>query len=354
MSDSDFHISIKIPAKVIISGEFSCVFGCSVITCPIPLFLCIESNIKSNQQNKGQTIIKNKIIGEMKISNNINEINNLSNENKIKDCFLKVYGHAINFYNIQKLVTEFDIDISLESEAPIGMGLGSSAAFILSLFSLCKILKYRSDVKNPLSFTQEETNEMKLVENIFHGKSSGIDIISIASGCLGFYEKSNDEWRIKESIKEPNPPFYLLLINSNKSKNTIESLKDVLEKVANESIAMKSIEDISDITTEIFSCMSQGNLKTKFHKLLKKNHSHLKELSVSCESIDDIVDYFDNEEFGCKLTGGGRGGFAITIFSKEEHSRISEIVLNLNQKGYECTEILLDSFPQIIYTLEYL
>ncbi|MCP3660831.1 MAG: hypothetical protein GY830_11215 [Bacteroidetes bacterium] len=165
--------SIKVPGKIILTGEYSVLFGKHAIAFPINKYLyChIKQNfsntllIELNDLNIKRTFSLNEIIIKGKI---------------IEDCYHKnelIIIDPLDFvvYLLYKFQTTFsvsikDISITISSEILINHGLGSSAAIIVCLIkALSKFYNLQISNSSFIDFAIK-------IENIIHKKSSGVDI----------------------------------------------------------------------------------------------------------------------------------------------------------------------------------
>ena len=190
---------------------------------------------------------------------------------------------------------------SLKSDIPLGFGLGSSAAFCLSLSQIFFEKSWISDI---LKFSIE-------LENLFHGKSSGADIYAS-------YYKNPILFQRKE-VKKLKPIWspHLYLYNTEVASSTKECIKKVnlfieqfpkearfLDQQMNDSVhlAVKSLTQDSSLDSLVQS-MDKAYDCFKRWGLLKNIESHIQFLQ-------------SQGALAVKPTGAGRGGFIIALWEK--------------------------------------
>ena len=150
---------IKIPGKCILAGEHSVLVGMPALAMPINKFLTIVFEKKTSDA----IVIKSEGIDNQIITTLLN----------------KAIKHCCEKFNINPSCIHFSI--SANNEIPVGFGLGSSAAVCVAIgYWLCK----NKIIKNKQILTVAQT-----LENIFHGKSSGLDVACVYKKQLILFEK---------------------------------------------------------------------------------------------------------------------------------------------------------------------
>ncbi len=215
--------------------------------------------------------------------------------------------------------------ITLETQLPLGAGLGSSAALAVVLAkALCRI---RNVAANSESI-HELAHELEIV---FHGRPSGLDDTLATYGglCLfrrdGFSNRDRQQfWRYRalteKAFSLPFPLPSLVVGHSGVPRETARMVAMVKQRY----------EDAPDTTNVIFDDIAgcvQAGLKALEKKNLQdlgaamnRNQQHLAELGLSCPEIDRMIQLAqDAGAPGVKLTGAGGGGCVIALAG--EHRR---------------------------------
>lgn len=194
-------------------------------------------------------------------------------------------------------------EIRIQSTLPTAAGLGSSASTSVALIrTLSTFLGH--------TFTDEEVNLAAFeIEKIHHGTPSGIDNTVITYAKTLFFQKGSPfEFLV------PGKPFSLVIadtgIKSSTSKVVSEVKQNALENPAKFEALFSQIGAISISVKQSFLI---GDLQL-MGKSLTENHLLLREMGVSCEKLDLLVDCaLDNGALGAKLSGGGGGGNMIAL-----------------------------------------
>ena len=187
-------ISYTAPAKVILSGEHAVVYGKPALVSAINL------RLKFNL---------------WEVTKKINDKNILLISSKVKEYLEK---EKIVFKN------KF-FDFKIESEIPVGRGLGSSAA--LSVAAVASFLEFYTEQK----FEKEIVNNLAFqIEKHFHKNPSGVDNSAACFGGLILYQRkiqlTNLKYKIPKKFEEK-----LLLIDSGEPKETTGEMVKLVESV---------------------------------------------------------------------------------------------------------------------------
>lgn len=278
-------ISYSAPAKVILSGEHAVVYGKPALVSTINLrltFTIFSRSEKDGKQNKEIVFISN----------------------KVKDFLRK---EKINFFDKP---CSFEID----SEIPVGRGLGSSAA--LSVASTATFLEFYTEKK----FDKKIVNDLAFeIEKHFHKNPSGVDNSAACFGGLILYQKQkslkNLDYKIPKNIEEK-----LFLIDSGKPKESTGEMVGFVKSKVNKNILNK----IENITNKLVISIKKND-ESIFKKCLIDNEKELEKLGIVSEKTKKLLSSLYKFGVG-KVTGaGGRetnSGFI--FFFAEDKERLTE------------------------------
>ena len=363
--------------KVIISGEHSVVYGKPAIAFSINKKTKMElKGYKSTPSSKNFadvnledlkikiTITKSELIDYL---NNKIELD-YKNENKYKSNLIHIITiicNKIMKFDIAKIEiiikyinnTYFEANIS--SEIPVGMGLGSSAAYNICIINgICNLI---NNLNGGDPFKDEEILELANEgEKIFHnGTPSGIDVsCSLKGGIINF-----KNFKEQKNINISDNNFFLkkidfLVINSGVKRNGGEFIKIVSEfKKNNLEMFNQPINDIEKITKNIIDLLSKENSDEndcyKFFELIKQNQKLLKKIYVSNDKIEEIIKILEKNNFVGKISGAGGGGFIISFCLKEKYSDLIKLLnenkfeymnINISKEHAEITSLKIETF----------
>jgi mevalonate kinase len=249
------EITVKTPGKLIITGEHSVVYGCPALATPTEAVLTGVINPLNEKVIRFKTSI---FVGEISLSELPSFYQKITTQyhayldQKLPLKKLQTTPDLLLFYTVATFSKAFSLNrgwqITLDSELPIGAGMGSSAAVIITILRL--LLK-----ANQMDTTHEKLMELaKHCENIQHGRSSGLDLAVAGSGKPILFQNA-----IISPLKRPGFSLYLVETGI-PSSSTGECVQQVQAK----------------FTSEIGKEFTQASLKI-IQGFIKKNLSMLKE-----------------------------------------------------------------------------
>lgn len=278
------------PGKIILFGEHFVVYGIRAILCSI------DKRITATSQFLDEKIVRiSSSLGESEMD--LNSLNNLEN---VPQKFMKPF-----FYIARKAVQENStmqgIEIMLESEIPVGVGLGSSSAACVAVTASVNGLFSR--------LSKEEVVKKAIqAERIIYEQSSGADSSVSTFGGLISYDLKNGFQDIP-TRNELN----FIISNSAQIHDTQDVVRHVRNfKEKNEDTFRKSCEQEIDIVNKATIALKENNLN-KLGSLMLKNQELLNQIGISTEKIDLLVKVAKSTSYGAKITGAGGGGCIISL-----------------------------------------
>ena len=254
-------------------------------------------------------------------------------DNRIEVPGYKKKKEEQQFQSIDKVLEAMNIDvkknpikITIAGNLLAGSGVGASAA---SCVSLARAL----NEEFKLGYSIEEINRVAWQgEFPYHGVASGVDnTASTYGGLLLFYLKNQEQHF--EKIKTPKP-FEIVLANSGITANTA-LLDEFSERQKKEDPALfaSRMQTIKDQGKEMKKALEAGDLKT-VGQIMTTNHQLLAEMEFSHEILDKMVKQaLEWGAWGAKVTGGGRGGYMISLTPDKELQ--DKIALAFEKEGHK-------------------
>ncbi|MHA7734542.1 mevalonate kinase [Nitrosopumilus sp. S6] len=299
------------PGKVILFGEHFVVYGVKAILCAINKRITVTAEEISERKIS----IKSNI-GELELEPNkpISEINSP----------LKPFYYLANNL-IQNKNSGIKIDV--ESDIPLGVGLGSSSACCVA--GAAAISKLFEDI------SKEEILKLAIeAEKTIFQNTSGADCTVCTFGGLMEYDKKNGFSKI-----ESEPNFHLVIANSNVEHSTENVVAGVRKfKENNEKEFSKLCEDESVLIENVLGSLKENNIKDLGQKAIQ-NQEYLERIGVSNDKLRNMIQIGQKASFGAKITGAGGGG---CIFALTDESNLENTIKEFNEKNYECFSVKID------------
>ena len=301
------------PGKVILFGEHFVVYGIKAILCAIDKRITVTA-----EKIPGKKIIIKSEIGDIVSFPNspIEEI-----DNKLRPFY----------FLADKMIKKHHYDeglmITVESEIPLGVGLGSSSACCVAGAAAISGIFEKNSKKDILQLAIE-------AEKSIFPNTSGADCTVSTFGGLIQYDKKYGHSQIN---LEPN--FHLVIANSkieHSTKNVVANVKKFKEN--NEKKFKQICNEESQIIDEVLEYLKDNKL-IQIGEGIKKNQRFLEIIGVSNEILKNMVKIADEISFGSKITGAGGGG---CILALTDETNMKETLRRLSAKNYECFSARID------------
>ena len=207
-------------------------------------------------------------------------------------------------------------------------GVGSSAA-------ACSSLARALNDEFNLGLSDEQINEAAYEgEKAYHGKPSGIDnTVSTYGGLLRYRRTDKGPEMTRIQVKKP---VEIILGNTGITADTAQVVGEVRElKEAKPDWFKKVVEQYIEVVREAETTFGSSDWH-RVGELMNRNHSLLKEITVSCEELDTLVNAAtDAGALGAKLTGTGRGGIMIALTPGEElQAKVADALEKTGKAAY--------------------
>lgn len=219
------------------------------------------------------------------------------------------------------------VKVSVESELPLSMGLGSSAALSVACVRLLLKVAGRKDTPREVARVSME------MEREFHGTPSGVDHTTSAEQQLILYKRlPNQSAGRLRTLKSPRPLKVLVALAGERSptKKTVGALRE--RQARWPARYGRLFQQIGAVATEGAKAVEAGDLEA-LGDAMNINQGLLSALGLSSPLLENMVYRLRSMgALGAKLTGaGGDGGAVIGLFLEPEPA-----VAKLLQLGVRC------------------
>ena len=299
------------PGKVILFGEHFVVYGVKAILCSINKRVTVTAEKTSERK-----ISINSKIGKLELEPDkpISEINSP----------LKPF-----YYLANKSIESKDsgIRIQIDSEIPLGAGLGSSSACCVA--GAAAIFKLFGNI------SKEEVLKLAIeAERTIFENTSGADCTVCTYGGIMEYDKNKGFKKIEH---EPN--FQLVIINSNMEHSTqsmVYKVKEFENKNKEEFSKLSNLE--SKLVEDVLKLVKENKIQEIGQKM-NQNQEYLENIGISNKELTKMIKIGQESSFGAKITGSGGGG---CIFALTNESNLQNILKKFKDSNYECFSTKID------------
>jgi mevalonate kinase len=203
-------------------------------------------------------------------------------------------------------VPEVGFDITVESDIPLGAGLGSSAAVTVAGIDAAT---RELGVDLPPAEVAERAYQAELA--VQEGEASRADTFCSATG--GAVRVEGDDCR---TVEAPDLPIVVGFDGG--AGDTGELVAGVRALREEYDFAADTVEGIGDVVRRGEDVLADGDLE-ELGRLMNFNHGLLEALGVSSRSLDNMVwAARDAGALGAKLTGAGGGGCIVALDPTDE------------------------------------
>jgi len=287
------------PGKIILFGEHFVVHGTKAILAAIDKRVTVTSTFTENK-----TIKVDSQLGTI-------EVPTSSSYEEVKSEFRPFVYLANKIINSEQNVS--GLEITIDSDIPIGVGLGSSSACCVAATASI------SELFNELS--SEEILKMSIeAEKTIFPDTSGADCTVCTYGGMIEYpsvEKIDNTFDLN-----------LLIANSMIPHNTKNSVEKVNKFKENDEERFSQLCDLeTKLIDEVVTAMKNNDVTT-FGLKMSENQKHLEEIQISNDTLRDMISSLKEISLGTKITGAGDGGCIIALVKDENMDKVPALLPN--------------------------
>lgn len=302
------------PGKVILFGEHFIVYGGKAILCSINKRITIESQLSNSDK--------------IKITSGLGTISVPKNESiqNIDPVFRPVVYVAQKI--LQKFKSDSGLAISIKSEIPAGVGLGSSSACCVAAASSVSGLF--------ANYSKEEVLQLALEaeKTIFENASGADSTVCTYGGMLEYHR----DGKIKKL--DFVPKFQLVVADSKIMHSTSKVVSKVKKfKDDNPQIFSELCDKEGRLIEETLEALKENDLNVIGAKM-NQNQTYLGKIGVSNDLLGAMLGAVNGVAYGAKLTGAGDGGCIIALV---DDANLERTVGVLRSKNYECFAAQIDT-----------
>ena len=285
------------PAKIILFGEHFVVHGTKAILAAIDKRVTVTTTFTDNK-----TIKINSELGTIQVP--------------ISSSYEEVGSEFKPFVYLANKIINSDqnvsgLEITIDSDIPIGVGLGSSSACCVAAAASISELFNKLPSEEILKISIE-------AEKTIFPDTSGADCTVCTYGGMIEYP----------SIEKIDNTFdlNLLIVNSMIPHNTKNSVDKVNKFKENNEERFSQLCDLeTKLIDEVITIM-KNNDANAFGLKMSENQKYLEEIQVSNDTLRGMISSLKEISLGTKITGAGDGGCVIALIKNENMDKVSTLL----------------------------
>jgi len=326
-------VKAQAPGKIILSGEHAVVYGKPALVMAVDLYSFADLVLVDER------ILKLSLPDlTIAVEYDLNEIDDLAHRlrrryesfekdqlhiDQVLSTPSELFAFVFALFRENHLpIMEHGLSLQVRSNIPIGSGMGSSAASIISaLMGLYGFYHAEFDYHQLFSLGLA-------AEKLAHGRPSGIDpYISLHGGFIRYQNIKS------EQLEMPNLPFYL--VNTGKPLSTTgECVSHVGSQYFNSTVW----QQFESVTNAMQAAIEHENGKDMI-KCVRENHRLLTSIGVTPKRVQEFIRTVEQRGGAAKIAGAGsiRGetaGVVLLVIEDNPQSLIEQFGYKLmNAKG---------------------
>jgi mevalonate kinase len=293
----------QFPAKLLLFGEYSVLVGSSALGIPVNAF----------KAEFGFTdVIKAESILEAEKSNRILK--------KVSEFFDKNNNTFNRFIDIEKFKADIQKGLFLQSNIPMGSGLGSSGALCAAIYNRYSCAEKVSQNENdPLKLKKLRENFSQM-EAYFHGKSSGFDpLVSFLQKAI-LLNRQGDAQPVNPDNLLYNHLTDILLIDSGVSRGNIPFAGQFIDRHMGSGQISPVADKLISLADNCIKSLLESDSEMFFQNVYRLSEFQLNEMTwLIPEPLKNIwQEGLSSGLFALKLCGSGGGGFFTCLSTKKQ------------------------------------
>ena len=194
------------------------------------------------------------------------------------------------------------IRISTETDIPIGRGMGSSASLAVAT------VRAHASAQGIVLDEATLHRQAFAIEKVFHGTPSGVDHSVIARGGAARFQRTDSGVQLTPLAC---PPLPLVVFDTGVAGST----RDLVAGVRSRRTELSdTLEAMGQLTERVITALRSPGPLSELGSLLTHNHRLLQALGVSTSQLDALVDFaLQHGALGAKLSGAGGGGVVLAL-----------------------------------------
>jgi mevalonate kinase len=320
------------PAKIIISGEHAVVYNQTAVACAIKKYTTVQ--VSANNLNAlvlKEQILPFKALRDLYLLAKSNYQLYLSGQISINRIFKNpMHFLPMAIYEILELLNydySSGLTVIVNSDIPIGAGFGSSSALLAACINaVSAALHVNLSLSAKYTYTRN-------IENLQHGKSSGLDLYTCLTG--GLLYKSGNLHR-----KLPMIDGRLYIVNTGQPRSTTGDCVAFVKDNFKDQRLVDEFKSIADFISESLEQHKTAALLPA----LAANQRLLEYINVVSARVGKFITELETSQTSAKVCGAGtivgeENGIVLILTLEDDLTRILKIV---REYGYQLETVEID------------
>ena len=221
----------------------------------------------------------------------------IPNENPLRKIIEKIVKKELCL----KQLPPYQIEIT--SQLPVGVGLGSSAAYCAAyIAALLSFLKVKWDLALVNKLTYE-------AEKVFHGNPSGGDNSTVVHGGLVWFRKEHSDLKIIQPLPFSIPKKLaknFVLINTGKPKETTKGMVELVrvKRQGGRAKFQRIFDSQEQLVKDLLPAIQNGDEK-ELMRIIKEGERNLEKIGVVSSFVKKIIRQIEKAGGTAKICGAG-------------------------------------------------
>lgn len=207
-----------------------------------------------------------------------------------------IIGQFIKHYGFKSLP---GFDLLIDSEIPVGAGMGSSGALSVSIIGALSLFtgkKLDKKTINEIAF---------LCEKKKHGKPSGGDNSTSAYGGLVWFKKDDGVKPMDMKMSEDITKNFYIINTGTPSESTGEMVSLVRKLVGENELLTKEIFDRQEELVKDLRLAIEKNIPRQVPGIIKRAEANLEKIGVVSDYVKNIIRDIEESGGAAKICGAG-------------------------------------------------
>ena len=293
-------VTASAPGKVYLFGEHAVVYGEPAVPCAIER----RAQVTASRRDSGLRVHAGDLTIDgftVKYEGSASERPDVDIEDSLVEAGIGYVNEAIEQARDAADAPDAGFDVTVDSEIPLGAGLGSSAAVTVAAIDAAT-----RELGVELSPEEIADRAYRVEHSVQDGQASRADTFCSAMG--GAVRVEGDDCR---TIEAPDLPFVIGYDGG--AGDTGALVAGVCDLREEYEFAADTVEAIGDVVRRGEAALAAERVD-ELGQLMNFNHGLLSALGVSSRSLDAMVwAARDAGATGAKLTGAGGGGCIVAL-----------------------------------------